>query len=1395
MKPTLTIPRRASDPSCYRKKFYQAGTFLGLLLLSLPAFAQFPRVESFKSNSASGFTLGGSAVLTGNGTTDATGAGYLRLTSNTNNQAGFAIDNTAFPAPQGFRISFEFFSYGTTTTTGADGFSVFLIDGSTTTFRIGATGGSLGYAQKTVAPAAAGVSNGYIGIGIDEFGNFSNSTEGRNGGPGQVANSVAIRGAGNGSSTTDYPYLVGTTSSLPFKLAVPTTRAQSGSGDYRRAFIDVTPVTTNGTVSYRITVRIQYGNAVATAINSYTVQSPPNTLRIGFAGSTGSFNNYHEIRNLSIVQVPYANDDRFGTVYNQAGSTNVLANDAAPGSSLDVASVDLDPNTAGPQASYTVTDKGTFTVDNQGVVTFTPVGTFAGIVMIPYTVKNILGDESLPANITVVVAGSDIATSVSGPTSTNPGTRVTYTVGTTNLGTETGVNIVPTFTIPKGLTNVLINGVAAGSAYNSTTGVVTLPTIASLASGASGDDNTITFTAPATGSYPLATNYTASSADPVASNNSAQLTLVVSGLSSVSTICGTPGKDGVGTLSGGTAGPNTYYPGNSTGSTSTASTITLGPARTGAGTSTTALSAGDLVLVMQMQGATMDVTTNAGTYGSITDVKAGQYEYAQVSSVSGSTITLTRTLNNTYVSNASTSQYFQVVRIPQYSSLALSGTTTGAAWNGTTGGVLAVDVAGVVSLSNNAIFDMNGKGYRGGGGRSYTGGAGRTNTDVRSAPSLAHGLKGEGLAGTPDYVYDGSTVAATSRSYTNGSTALGAPANGGGGGTDYNPATNNGNAGGGGGGNAGAGGTGGYGYNATTAPVAGQVRAQGAKASGGTTTQFFMGGGGGAGSTNDGATVAPNASGAPGGGIILLRSGNIVRQSGNTTATLTLTANGDDAPFAYSTPAGATTADRFGGGGGGGGGTVAVVATLPNGSAANLSSLVTASAVGGTGSNAGYFAPSGSETRGFGPGGGGGGGFIFASAILNSSTATAGAGGITRSGTGTSSSTTDVNFGAAAGNDGATTNATTQANTNIVGGAGACAPALTAALSTSTPNVTRSSTTVNPATYTLTISNTGGAVQGLATTVTMPAGLFSYDNINSTTVVTLVNADGTTSTVSPGSYSVNASTANAPQFSGLSLPAGASLRISFRAAIASAAVTGTVYQADATVTYIDPTRTTSNATTTPKGTMGDGSTAPGSNYAQASSTAEDVTIVRPLPVSLVRFSAAAKEVDAVLSWTTAQEKDNARFEVERSADGIAFQVISTRAGQGTVSTTTVYQYTDLGAARLGNVVYYRLRQIDLDGTSSWSPVQAVRFHGAQPSRSDLALFPNPTESTTTLDMTLLPTNTYQVTLTDLVGRSLQHYQLEGGQLHTLNTQTLPAGAYLVEVRNASVKLVQKLVKQ
>jgi hypothetical protein len=166
-----------------------------------------PYAESFKYAESAGLILGGSpngALLTGGGI-DADGQGYLRLTTNINNQTGFARNTTAFPTANGLSISFDYFTYGGS---GADGLAFSLYDASANPFSIGGFGGSLGYAQNNTNP---GISKAFLGLGIDEFGNFSNPTAGRQGGPGQRASSVALRGDGNGNAaiSTNYEYLTG----------------------------------------------------------------------------------------------------------------------------------------------------------------------------------------------------------------------------------------------------------------------------------------------------------------------------------------------------------------------------------------------------------------------------------------------------------------------------------------------------------------------------------------------------------------------------------------------------------------------------------------------------------------------------------------------------------------------------------------------------------------------------------------------------------------------------------------------------------------------------------------------------------------------------------------------------------------------------------------------------------------------------------------------------------------------------------------------------------------------------------------------------------------------------------------------------------------------------------
>jgi uncharacterized repeat protein (TIGR01451 family) len=172
----------------------------------------------------------------------------------------------------------------------------------------------------------------------------------------------------------------------------------------------------------------------------------------------------------------------------------------------------------------------------------------------------------------------------------------------------------------------------------------------------------------------------------------------------------------------------------------------------------------------------------------------------------------------------------------------------------------------------------------------------------------------------------------------------------------------------------------------------------------------------------------------------------------------------------------------------------------------------------------------------------------------------------------------------------------------------------------------------------------------------------------------------------------------------------------------------------------------------------------------------------PLPVVLVEFTAqAVANRDALLSWHTASEQHNDHFELERSFDGTHFTKIGQVAGHGTTSAASAYAFTDAGvAAQATGPVYYRLRQVDLDGTATYSPQRTVSF--PQAATLSLGLYPNPVAATTTLDLRQLPASaTYQAQLLDATGRQVRTWTLPGGQAQPLDLTSLASGSYLLLV--------------
>ncbi len=277
--------------------------------------------DQFGRASLNPSTIFGGNWTISDGSTDTTGiypyintsTGHLRLTENTNNNAKAATVPSIFPAAGNY-ISVEFNHYAYQGgNTGADGVAVTLSDSSIPPVP-GGFGGSLGYAQRNDGTIPPGFAGGWVGVALDEYGNYQNPTEGRILGPGFIPQSVGVRGPGSG--TNGYRWMGGTASnSGGYSVSANSTSSTPAPGYMYQVIVDAR---NSGTGTINVSVNRDATNKDGSAytslfgpFNAYTeasyalsqgwiTQVVPNYWKISFTGSTGGSTNIHEIGGLRI---------------------------------------------------------------------------------------------------------------------------------------------------------------------------------------------------------------------------------------------------------------------------------------------------------------------------------------------------------------------------------------------------------------------------------------------------------------------------------------------------------------------------------------------------------------------------------------------------------------------------------------------------------------------------------------------------------------------------------------------------------------------------------------------------------------------------------------------------------------------------------------------------------------------------------------------------------------------------------------------------------------------------------------------------------------------------------------------------------------------------------------
>jgi len=179
-----------------------------------------------------------------------------------------------------------------------------------------------------------------------------------------------------------------------------------------------------------------------------------------------------------------------------------------------------------------------------------------------------------------------------------------------------------------------------------------------------------------------------------------------------------------------------------------------------------------------------------------------------------------------------------------------------------------------------------------------------------------------------------------------------------------------------------------------------------------------------------------------------------------------------------------------------------------------------------------------------------------------------------------------------------------------------------------------------------------------------------------------------------------------------------------------------------------------------------------------------------LPVELKDFSVVKNGKKAELNWTTAFERNNEEFEVQRSTDKENYEVITTVRGQGNSEGDVNYQTFD--ASPVAGVNYYRLKQIDTDGTFEYSEVKSVEFAP----KISVEIYPSLVKKGAQVNFEIkgISNSDYTFTVTDIAGKLIEKGTVSRfSDNYFISTTNLLSGVYVVDLKNEAQSFSQKIV--